>query len=73
MSTWKSASENAEKPSVDNTAPATTDTDVPPAAPATRDDVEIVSLEVDLEAEPGGDPYNSTGKHLVEHLRRHED
>ena len=65
MSTWKTAPESAEKPRVDNPVPEST--------PVRPRDVELVSLEVDLEPEAGGDPYNSTGKHLVERLRDLEE
>jgi len=73
MSTWKNASENAAKPSVDSTVTGTTDIDAPPTSINTAREVAIVSLDVDLEPEDGGDPYNSTGKHLVDKIRKYED
>ena len=33
---------------------------------------ENTSLEIDMDAYEGGDPYNSTGQHLVELLRKLE-
>ncbi len=69
MSTWKSAADTGENGDSDRVSPVAPDKTEPPKA----SDVAVVSLEIDLEPEGGGDPYNSTGKHMVEQIRKYED
>ena len=45
--------------------------DVPDETPLKG--VSVLSLEIEDDDEAGGDPYNHTGSHYVEALRRRED
>lgn len=56
MSTWKAASTQASRPAqVRPTVAATTE-----RPPAPR--VDVVSLAIDTDEDPGSDPYNRTGQ-----------
>lgn len=59
MSTWKAARRNAaQKPSAPYVTAAVSKR---PPAPL----VDIVSLEIEDDENPGGDPYNHTGQFCV--------
>ena len=73
MSTWKSArnvaDEAAKKAVTDQARSPVSELKPPPKT----GDAEVVRLEIDLDAEPGGDPYNCTGQHLLDAIRQFEE
>ena len=68
MSTWKSARDDDASRPAEKEQPPETDAENPPAP-----QVEVTSLEIDAEAEFDCDPYNRTGQHLVDAIRRYKD
>lgn len=65
MSTLKSARVAAQQEPVKQDVPVDTELEQPPAA-----QVEITSLEIEVDPEIGCDPYNSTGQFCVEELKK---
>jgi len=65
MSTWKSATVAAQQEPVTQDSPADTELEQPPAP-----QVEITSLEIEVDPEIGCDPYNSTGQFCVEEIKK---
>jgi len=67
MSTWKSVRNDAATGA--ERKPASVDNEVQ-EAPLKA--VEITALELEVDPEIGCDPYNSTGQHLVEAIKKLE-
>ena len=70
MSTWKSAKEGAQGTAADAVTEQASAGLTKVSEPSK---VKALKLELDLDAEPGGDPYNCTGQHLLEAIRQYED
>ena len=68
MSTWKSGKEKLADAAPRKQPPIETEVQVWPVP-----EVEVTTLELVSDDEPGCDPYNSTGEHLLEKLRRFDD
>ncbi len=68
MSTWKAGKDKATDAAARKQPPIETEVQVWPVP-----EVEVTNLELVMDDEPGCDPYNSTGEHLLEKIRRYDD
>lgn len=68
MSTSKSVRVAAQPEPLKQDVPVDPESEQPPAA-----QVEITSLEVEVDPEIGCDPYNSTGQFCLEELKKFEE
>lgn len=65
MSTWKAVRDAAQTEPVKPEVPVDTDAEQEPTP-----QVEITSLEIEVDPEIGCDPYNSTGQFCVVELKK---
>ncbi|MDX1515220.1 MAG: hypothetical protein R3288_00190 [Woeseiaceae bacterium] len=68
MSTWKSARASDRKEPSGSDPAVDTDAEQPPVRP-----VEITAFELEVDAETGCDPYNSTGQFCLEELKKYRN
>lgn len=68
MSTWKIGKDRATDAVPRKRPPIETELQIWP-----KPEVEATTLELVSEDVSGCDPYNSTGEHLLEHVRRYDD
>ena len=68
MSTWKTRREGAPQQAEKNKPPQEVEVQVWPTPK-----VEVVNLEIVSDDVPGYDPYNSTGEHCLEEIRKQQD
>ncbi len=66
MSTWKSARDESATGAERKPAPLDEVQQEPPKA------LKITALELDVDPEIGCDPYNSTGQHLIEAIKKRQ-
>ena len=68
MSTWKTHRDGAPQQANKKKPPHDLEVEELPVPK-----VEVVNLEIVLDDEPGYDPYNCTGEHCLEEIRKHQD
>lgn len=68
MSTWKNHRDGASQQAGEKKPPQDAEVQVWPVP-----QVEVVNLEIVADDEPGCDPYNSTGEHCLEEIRKQQN
>ena len=68
MSTWKTHRDGASQQAHKKQPPHDADVQELPVPK-----VEVVNLEIVLDDETGYDPYNCTGEHCLEEIRKQQD